>query len=170
MKESSAGPQDAAGESGLALARSPYVIDTSVAVKWYIPEARSAEARAYIGEGVDRHAPDYLLAEAASVVLKRVRSRDPKLRLTLNEGQMVIAATRVSPIQFHETRSLIDPGIRLGSGDRRVPLRRPVRGLGSAARRPACHRRCKAIQKDAGQPTCRPGTLGRGRAFNRVAR
>jgi predicted nucleic acid-binding protein len=111
MKESSAESQDASGQSGLA--RVPYVIDTSVAVKWYIPEAHSAEAKAYIGAGVDRHAPDYLLTEAASVVLKRVRSRDPKLRLTLIEGQMVIAASRLSPIQFHETRSLIDPAFAL---------------------------------------------------------
>lgn len=113
MNESSAESPDASGQSGLAPVRVPYVIDTSVAVKWYIPEARSAEAKAYIGAGVDRHAPDYLLAEAASLVLKRVRSRDLKLRLTVNEAKMIIAASRVSPIQFHDTRSLIDPAFAL---------------------------------------------------------
>ena len=102
------------------MARLPYVIDTSVAVKWYIPEAHSAEAKAYIGTGVDRHAPDYLLAEAASVVLKRVRSRDLKLRLTFDEGQMVIAASKASPIQFHETRPLIDPAFALAQRSGRL--------------------------------------------------
>ena len=38
-----------------AVARVPYVIDTSVAIKWYIPEAHSVEAKAYIGKGLDRH-------------------------------------------------------------------------------------------------------------------
>jgi len=94
-------------------ARPPYVIDTSVAVKWYIPEAHSVEAKGYMGKGLDRHAPDYLRAEAASVVLKRIRNRDVKLRLTLDEGRMVLAALKALPIQFHEARPLIDPAFAL---------------------------------------------------------
>ncbi len=92
---------------------SPYVIDTSVAVKWYIPESFSVEAKRYMGKGLDRHAPDYLLAEAASVVLKRVRSRDAKLKLTFDEGCMVLAASKTAPIQFHESRMMIDPSFAL---------------------------------------------------------
>ncbi len=57
-------------------ARTPYIIDTSVALKWYIPEAHAVEAQAYMGKGLDRHAPDYLPAEAASVMLKRIRTQD----------------------------------------------------------------------------------------------
>jgi predicted nucleic acid-binding protein len=98
-----------------AAARHPYIIDTSVAVKWYIPEAHSVEAKGYMGKGLDRHAPDYLPAEAASVVLKRVRARDVKLRLTLDEGRMVLAALKASPIQFHESRPLIDPAFALAA-------------------------------------------------------
>jgi predicted nucleic acid-binding protein len=101
--------------SSRASARMPYVIDTSVAIKWYIPEAHSVDAKAYIARGLDRHAPDYLLAEAASVVLKRIRTRDLKLRLSFDEGQLVIAASKVSPIQFHESRPLIDPAFALAS-------------------------------------------------------
>ena len=46
-------------------------------------------------------------------MLKRVRTRDLKLRLTLDEGRMVIAASKVLPIQFHESRPLIDPAFAL---------------------------------------------------------
>jgi predicted nucleic acid-binding protein len=99
--------------SSAAAASPPLVIDTSVAVKWYIPEAHSVEAKSYLRKGFDRHAPDYLLAEAAIVLLKRVRSRDNKLRLTIDEGRMVQAALKVSPIQFHEFRPLIDPAFAL---------------------------------------------------------
>jgi predicted nucleic acid-binding protein len=53
------------------------------------------------------------LVEAASVVLKRLRNRDVKLRLAVDEGQMVMAALRVSPIQFHESRPLIDSAFAL---------------------------------------------------------
>jgi predicted nucleic acid-binding protein len=101
------------GPSGPVAARPPYVIDTSVAIKWYIPETHSVEAKAYIAKGVDRHAPDYLLAEAASVVLKRLRTRDVKLRLSDDEGRMVMAALKVSPIQLHESRPLIDPAFAM---------------------------------------------------------
>ena len=96
-----------------ATARQPYVIDTSVAIKWYIPEAHSLEAKAYMVKGADRHAPDYLLAEAASVVLKRLRSHNDKLRLSADEVRIVLAALIVSPIQFHESRPLIDPAFAL---------------------------------------------------------
>jgi predicted nucleic acid-binding protein len=90
-----------------------YVIDTSVAVKWYIPELLSVEAKRFMGKGLDRHAPDYLLAEAASVVLKRVRSRDAKLKLTFNEARMVLAALKTAPIQFHDSWMMIDPSFAL---------------------------------------------------------
>jgi predicted nucleic acid-binding protein len=102
-------------ESDSAASSRAYVIDTSVAVKWYIPEAHSVEAKVYLGRGLDRHAPDYLLAEAASVVLKRVRSKDEKLRLTIDEGRMVLAALKTSPIQFHESGTLIDPAFALAA-------------------------------------------------------
>ena len=72
------GPSPATGPSeaptGVGLVSGSYVVDTSVALKWYIPEGLRAEALLYLGPGVDRHAPDYLLAEAGGALLKRVRS------------------------------------------------------------------------------------------------
>jgi hypothetical protein len=41
----------------------PYVVDTGVALEWYIPEAGPAEARLSMGPGIDRHAPDLLLRD-----------------------------------------------------------------------------------------------------------
>lgn len=94
-------------------ALSPHVIDASVAAKWYIPETLSVEAKRYMGKGLGRHAPGYRVAEAASVVLKRVRSRDAKLKLTFDEARMVLAAMKTMPIQFHESRMMIDPSFAL---------------------------------------------------------
>jgi predicted nucleic acid-binding protein len=105
----------AAIERAVAAARPPYVIDTSVVVKWYIPEAFSAEARRYMARGVDRHAPDYLPAEAASVVLKRVRTKNPALRLTHDEGLLVLAALGTAPVQLHAAVPLIQPAFALAA-------------------------------------------------------
>jgi hypothetical protein len=49
-------------------------------------------------QGLDRHAPDYLLAESASIILKRARSRDPALRLTRDEGSLVLMTLKTVPI------------------------------------------------------------------------
>ena len=97
---------------------------------------------------MDRHAPDYLLAEAASVVLKRLRSRDTKLRLTVDEGRMVLAALKVSPIQFHESRPLIDPAFALAEEIGASLYDGLFLALDSPAWRAAGHRRRKAIQED----------------------
>jgi predicted nucleic acid-binding protein len=102
-----------AGQPDGGRAGCPVVIDTSVALKWYIPESFSSEAKLYLARRIDRHAPDYLLSEAASVLLKRVRPRQARLRLARAEAHMVLAALKTAPIVFHETRPLIDPALAL---------------------------------------------------------
>jgi predicted nucleic acid-binding protein len=48
------------------------VVDTSVALKWFIEEAGRAQAVQML-DVADRHAPDLLLVEVANVVWKRPR-------------------------------------------------------------------------------------------------
>jgi len=49
------------------------VVDASVAVKWFVPEARSTAARALLDREEDLLAPDWLLIEVASVLWKQGR-------------------------------------------------------------------------------------------------
>lgn len=94
--------------------RPAYVIDTSIAAKWYIPEDHSAEARLYMGSGIDRHAPDLLPIEAGHALLKRVRSADPNRHLPRDQARRVVAALRASaPIQYHPSLSLLEPAFAL---------------------------------------------------------
>jgi predicted nucleic acid-binding protein len=94
--------------------RVPYVIDTCVAIKWYIPEALQVEARRYMGPGLNRHAPDLLPVEAGHALLKRVRSADPAQALTFDEVRTIVAAARDSaPIQYHSSQSLLDLALAL---------------------------------------------------------
>jgi len=90
-----------------AVPRCPYVIDTSVALKWYIPEILRTEALRYLGLGVDRHAPDYLLAEAGWALRKRVRSvADPARLLPLADARAVLAGVEAAPVQYHRSPPL----------------------------------------------------------------
>ena len=52
-----------------------YVVDSSVALKWYLPEAHSQSAEKLLRPGVSLHAPDYLWVEAAAVLTRRVRRK-----------------------------------------------------------------------------------------------
>jgi predicted nucleic acid-binding protein len=94
--------------------RPPFVIDTSVATKWYIPEEHSTEARLYMGPGIDRHAPDLLPIEAAHALLKRVRTADPNRHLPRDQARRIIAILRdAAPIQYHPSLSLLEPAFAL---------------------------------------------------------
>ena len=56
-----------------------YVIDSSVAIKWYVPEVHDVEARRLRGSGNPLHCPDFLAVELAAILWKKIR-RDGFLR------------------------------------------------------------------------------------------
>jgi predicted nucleic acid-binding protein len=51
------------------------VLDASVAVKWYIQEEFSVEARRFWGTGFDMNVPSFFAAECANVYLKKSLQR-----------------------------------------------------------------------------------------------
>jgi predicted nucleic acid-binding protein len=87
---------------------SRFVIDTSVALKWYVPEAGRTEALRYLAPGIERHAPELLPLEGAHALLKRARSTDPAVLLSVDEVLMVAEALRGSaPILYHDCGPLL---------------------------------------------------------------
>ena len=48
-------------------------VDASVVIKWFVTEPLCEEARQLLGERLDLHVPDILLAEFANIIRKRVR-------------------------------------------------------------------------------------------------
>ena len=51
-------------------------VDASVAVKWFVSEPLSGNARLLLAHRLDLYAPDMLLAEFANVICKKVRRRE----------------------------------------------------------------------------------------------
>ena len=49
------------------------VIDTSVVVKWFVDEDGFKSARALVDANVERIAPEFVLAEAANVLQRKIR-------------------------------------------------------------------------------------------------
>jgi predicted nucleic acid-binding protein len=92
-------------------ARPPDVIDSTVAIKWYVPEDLQAEARRFLDPAFDRHAVDFLPAEGGSAILKKVRRRE----LTYDEGRRVLAALEQAPVVLHPAGPLLDPAFAIAA-------------------------------------------------------
>ncbi|HKA08224.1 MAG TPA: type II toxin-antitoxin system VapC family toxin [Gemmataceae bacterium] len=86
------------------------VVDSSVAIKWYVPEALAAEALQVRDGAAPLHAPDFLEVEVAAIVWKKIR-RGAMTRLV---GDGILAdLPALGIITYHATRPLVTPAFDL---------------------------------------------------------
>ncbi len=94
---------------------STFIIDTSVAIKWYLAEIYQSEAQRFLDLVFDRHAPDLLHAELGSVLLKKVRRREIKV----DECRGHLGRLSAVPLISHEALPLrqvaLEIGLQIGS-------------------------------------------------------
>lgn len=69
-----------------------WVVDASVAVKWFVDEPRSAEARAVLASGQPIIAPDLIIAETCNTAWKKIRRGD----ISPEQGEAMVRALRLS--------------------------------------------------------------------------
>lgn len=81
---------------------SAYVIDASVAVKWFVPEPHSREAAALLDPTLTLHAPDLLFAEVSNALWKKTRRRE----LRPSEARLVLRGLASVPLQVTPIRQL----------------------------------------------------------------
>jgi predicted nucleic acid-binding protein len=83
------------------------VIDASVAIKWVVDEAGTAEALRLRQERL--FAPDLLIPECANILWKKVRRNE------MNEQEAILASRLLgrADIQLEPMRSLLEPATRL---------------------------------------------------------
>lgn len=88
-----------------------YVVDASVAAKWFTEEEHAEEAlRLLVGEN-PLHAPDFFMLEMDSVVCKWVR----RGIISEDDGQVVRATLRQLPIHKHPFALLQDSAFAIAS-------------------------------------------------------
>ena len=74
-----------------------YVVDASVAIKWFVPEIHSdAALRARYG-GYRLHVPAFMMLELGNVLAKKIRREE----LTRNEGDAILKELKQLPLQRH---------------------------------------------------------------------
>ena len=91
-----------------------YVVDTSVAAKWFLEEADTAAARRLLNEQDRLHAPDFFLIEFDRVVSKRVQRNE----ITVSEGHTIRLTLRRFPVKTHPFQPLLDLAYEIAVGNR----------------------------------------------------
>ncbi len=86
---------------------SVYVVDASVAVKWYVPEVHADHAATLLNVENELHAPDLLLAEFGNILWKKfVRGE-----LTDSEAVSIVQAMLVVPLEIHASQPLLQAAL-----------------------------------------------------------
>src|SRR4051812_2428585 len=80
-----------------------YVVDSSVVIKWFIPETLSAEASQLQTCGIALHAPDFLDVELAAIAWKKMR-RDGLPRA---DADFIVSQLSTLAVIRHPTASLV---------------------------------------------------------------
>ncbi len=82
---------------------SRFVVDASVAIKWFLPEIHSDAALRLLGGDHELLVPDLLFPEVGNVLWKRVRWREA----TREEAGATLEALLSLPLQVHPSRALM---------------------------------------------------------------
>ena len=84
-----------------------YVVDASVAVKWYVPENHSTEAERLLDPAHDLHAPDLIVPEFGNILWKKVGRGE----LTLVQARRIVEVFVALPLFKYQTSPLLEPAL-----------------------------------------------------------
>jgi predicted nucleic acid-binding protein len=86
-----------------------YVLDSSVVIKWHVPEVHSADALRYLDPNLERDAPELLLAEVCNVLWMKVRRGELKQA----EAETIADDVEQADIDIHPIGPLFKPALRI---------------------------------------------------------
>ncbi|MHC5034678.1 MAG: type II toxin-antitoxin system VapC family toxin [Planctomycetota bacterium] len=86
-----------------------FVVDSSVAVKWYVPETNSDAAAALLNESNELVAPDLLPAEFGNALWKKCRRGE----LTESEVRRIVGALPTVPLQIYSSLTLLEAAVEI---------------------------------------------------------
>lgn len=96
---------------------SVYVVDASVAAKWFLPEQYTESARRVLAPENDLHAPDLFLVEIDSVLCRHIRRGE----LSIAEGDEIRRSLVGYPIQYTPLEELRTLAYAMANQTRTTP-------------------------------------------------
>ncbi len=85
------------------------VVDSSVVIKWPVPEAHTADALRYLDPDIERDAPELLLAETSNILWKKVNRGE----LTRADAEKIAADIVQADVNIHPMGPLLLPSLRI---------------------------------------------------------
>lgn len=85
-----------------------FVVDASVAVKWYVEEEGSAKAVRLLEDTCALHAPDFMRIEVENVLLSKMRRGE----MSIAEAEDIRLAIRRVPIRWDSSPEMLDDAFR----------------------------------------------------------
>lgn len=82
---------------------SPYVLDASVVIKWFVPEELSAEARRWRKAKGSLHVPDFFVVEMTNILWKKVLRSE----LTRDDADAIVTTLLELPLTAHSAVRLL---------------------------------------------------------------
>jgi predicted nucleic acid-binding protein len=94
---------------------SRFVVDASVAIKWYLPEPNSADADRLLNNGFQLLAPDLLFSEVGNILWKRVMRSE----LTVHKALVILRALKTLPLTLQPASDLSENVMTVACGLKR---------------------------------------------------
>lgn len=94
----------------------PVVVDSSVAMKWFVPEVLSDRAARLLDGSFELFAPDLLIPECGNVLWKKI-SRD---ELRAEEGREILQALGRVPMRIVGSPALVEAALEIATTCRRT--------------------------------------------------
>ena len=92
-----------------------YVVDASVAVKWFVPEPHSQAALRFLDGDRQLIAPDLLVPEIGNTLWKKVTRKEVPLRVAKEILQML----NTTPIEFYPSAPMLETALNISIKERR---------------------------------------------------
>ncbi|HMS86605.1 MAG TPA: type II toxin-antitoxin system VapC family toxin [Nitrospira sp.] len=92
-----------------------YVVDASVAIKWFVPEIHSDAALRAQHSGTHLHIPAFMVLELGNVLAKKIRRNE----LTPGDGETILRELKQLPLQRHSDARLFAAAYQLALDTRR---------------------------------------------------
>jgi predicted nucleic acid-binding protein len=92
-----------------------FVVDASVAIKWYLPEPNSADADRLLSGGFQLLAPDLLFPEMGNILWKRVMRSE----ITVQKAQLILRALESLPMNLRPASVLAENAMTVACGTKR---------------------------------------------------